>query len=101
MLSWLTTRRVAAIAAAIALGCGMYGIVAEASGSGASTANAATGKVIPFHRGQPSPSTVSGHVPPGWTAGSGSIVTGTAAKRAKTAAVAAYPGGIVDRVVLL
>ena len=101
MLHWLTKRRIAVIAVAIALGGGVYGVVAEVSGSGASAANAATGKVIPFHRGQPSPSTVTGHVPQGWTAGSGTIVTGTAANKAKAAAVAAYPGGIVNRVVLL
>jgi hypothetical protein len=33
--------------------------------------------------------------------GSGTIVTGTAADTAQAAAVAAYPGGTVDRVVLL
>jgi hypothetical protein len=33
--------------------------------------------------------------------GSGTIVTGTAADTAQAAAVAAYPGGAVDRVVLL
>ena len=46
-----------------------------------------------------SPAKVIGQVPPGWTAGSGTIVTGTAANKAKTAALAAYPGGTVNRVV--
>jgi hypothetical protein len=40
-------------------------------------------------------------VPAGWTPGSGTPVTGTAANKATTAAVAAYPGGTVNRVVLL
>ena len=57
--------------------------------------------MIPFQRGQPSPSTVVGQVPQGWSAGSGTLVTGTAANKAKAAAVAAYPGGTVNRVVLL
>jgi hypothetical protein len=57
--------------------------------------------VIPFHRGQPSPSKVVGQVPQGWNARSGTLVTGTAANKAKAAAVAAYPGGTVNRVVLL
>jgi hypothetical protein len=71
------------------------------SGS-SSSANAATvGKVIPFHRGQPSPATPVGQIPAGFKDGSGTIVTGTAANRAKAAAVAAYPGGTVDRVSVL
>jgi hypothetical protein len=57
--------------------------------------------VIPFEPGHPSPAKVVGQVPQGWTAGSGTIITGPAANKAKAAAVAAYPGGTVDRVVLL
>jgi hypothetical protein len=56
------------------------------------------GKVIPFHRGQPSP---AAQVPASFSPGTGAIVTGTAANKAKAAAPAAYPGGIVNRVVLL
>jgi hypothetical protein len=94
----LTTSIVAG-AAAIALASGGYAI---ASSGSSSSANAATmGKVIPFHRGQPSPATKVGHVPSNWRAGTGKIVTGTAAKKAKAAAVAAYRGGTVNRVVLL
>jgi hypothetical protein len=59
------------------------------------------GKVIPFDRGQPSPATPVGHIPAGFKDGSGTVITGTAANRAKAAAVAAYPGGTVDRVALL
>jgi hypothetical protein len=40
-------------------------------------------------------------VPANWNPGSGTIVTGAPANKAKAAAVAAYPGGTVNRVVLL
>ena len=92
---------IAAGAAAVAVAGGTYGIVNATSSSGSSTANAATGKVIPFQRGQPSAQTAVGQVPQGWTPGSGTIVSGTNASKAKAAAVAAYPGGTVNRVVLL
>jgi hypothetical protein len=58
-------------------------------------------QVIPFHRGQPSPATKVGQVPAGFSPGTGTIVTGTAANKAKAAAQAAYPGGTVNRVVRL
>jgi hypothetical protein len=57
--------------------------------------------VIPFQKGAPSPATKVGQVPANWTAGSGTLVTGEAANKAKAAAAAAYPGGTVNRVVLL
>lgn len=93
------TTAIAAGAAALALAFGGYAI----SSSGSSTnANAATvAKVVPFHRGQPSPAKVVGQVPASFRPGSGTIVTGTAADKAKSAALAAYPGGTVNRVVLL
>ena len=72
------------------------------SGGGSGAANAATPEqVIPFTRGLPSPTQVVGQVPQSYVQGSGTIVTGTAADRAQAAAVATYPGGTVDRVVLL
>jgi hypothetical protein len=40
-------------------------------------------------------------VPSSYSAGTGTIVTGTAADKATAAAVAAYPGGTVNRVVRL
>ncbi len=83
--------------AAIAIG----GYAITDSGS-SSSANAATpGKVIPFQRGQPSPAKQVGQVPSSYSAGTGTIVTGTAADKAKAAAMAAYPGGTVNRVVRL
>jgi hypothetical protein len=94
------TTSIAAGAAAIAIAIG-GGYAIENSGS-ASSANAATvGKVIPFDRGQPSPASPVGQIPAGFKDGSGTLITGTAANKAKAAAVAAYPGGTVDRVALL
>jgi hypothetical protein len=106
MLSRKLTKFIAAGAVVVVIGGATYGILNTGSG-GSGTAGAATtpttaaASVIPFDRGNPSPSTVVGQVPQGWSAGSGTIVTGTAANKAKAAAVAAYPGGIVNRVVLL
>jgi hypothetical protein len=93
------TTSIAAGVAAIALATGGYAIAD--SGSSSNAAAATVGKVIPFHRGQPSPATVVGQVPSSFTPGTGTIITGTAANKAKAAAVAAYPGGTVNRVVLL
>jgi hypothetical protein len=90
---------IAAGVAAIAVAIGGFAIADSGSSSGATAATA--GKVIPFHRGQPSPAKQVGRVPASFSAGTGTIVTGTAANNAKTAAQAAYPGGTVNRVVLL
>jgi hypothetical protein len=102
MLFRKLTKPIAVGAAVVAIGGGAYGIVNATSGGGSGTARAATpAKVIPFNRGNPSQAKVVGQVPQGWSAGAGTVVTGTAASKAKAAAVAAYPGGIVNRVVLL
>ena len=103
MFSRKLTKFIAAGAAALAIAIGGVAIGNSVAGNGTSdTAGAATtGNVIPFNRGNPSPSKVVGQVPQDWSPGSGTIVTGTAANKAKAAAVAAYPGGIVNRVVLL
>jgi hypothetical protein len=102
MFSRKLTRSLAAGAAAVAVAVGGIAIGKSASGTSASaTANAPVSKVIPFHRGEPSPAKVVGHVPASYKAGTGTIVTGTAANKAKAAALAAYPGGAVNRVVLL
>ena len=93
------TAFVAAGTAAIAIAIGGYAIAESGSGSGANAATVA--KVIPFHRGQPSPATPVGQVPANFSPGAGTIITGTAANKAKAAALAAYPGGMVNRVVLL
>ena len=93
------TASIAAGAAAIAVAIGGYAIADSGSSSTASAATA--GKVIPFHRGQPSPATHVGQVPKAFSPGTGTIITGTAANKAKAAALAAYPGGTVNRVVRL
>jgi hypothetical protein len=90
---------IAAGIAAIAIAIGGYAITDSGSSSSASAST--PGKVIPFQRGQPSPAKQVGQVPSSFSAGTGTIVTGTAADKAKAAAVAAYPGGTVNRVVRL
>jgi hypothetical protein len=74
-------------------------IVQPAGGGGSATTSAA--KVIPFQRGAPATAKQAGQFPAAWRQGSGTIVSGTAANKATEAALAAYPGGIVDRVVKL
>jgi hypothetical protein len=68
--------------------------------SGGSSATSA-GQVVPFQKGAPTTSKQAGQIPASYSQGSGTIVSGTAANKATEAALAAYPGGIVDRVVKL
>jgi hypothetical protein len=72
----------------------------EPTGSTATATSTAAG-VIAFQQGTPSPSKQIGQIPANYTEGSGTIVSGTTANRATEAALAAYPGGVVDRVVQL
>jgi hypothetical protein len=99
----LSRRKLAAsiAAAAMAIGLATGGYAIADSGSSGSANAATAGKVIPFHRGQPSAATTVGQVPASFSPGTGTIITGTAANKAKAAALAAYPGGTVNRVVLL
>jgi hypothetical protein len=60
-----------------------------------------TAAVIPFKQGSPSKTDKNGAVPTDYTEGSGTIQTGSIADKAATVALAAYPGGVVDRVVKL
>jgi hypothetical protein len=64
------------------------------------TTSSAT-KVVPFQPGAPSTAKQVGQIPANYTQGSGTIVSGTTANKATQAALASYPGGIVDRVVKL
>ncbi len=73
-------------------------VTVEPAGS-ANTVSSA--KVIPFQQGTPTTSRQIGHIPAAYSQGSGTIISGTAANKATEAALAAYPGGIVDRVVKL
>jgi hypothetical protein len=78
----------------------MQVIVQPVGGVGSATSSAAAG-VIPFQRGAPTTAKQAGQIPANYTEGSGTIVSGTAANKATEAALAAYPGGVVDRVVQL
>jgi hypothetical protein len=72
-------------------------IVQPAGGEPSSTA----GEVVPFQQGSPSASKEVGQIPADYSEGSGTIVGGTDANKATEAALVAYPGGVVDRVVKL
>jgi hypothetical protein len=74
-------------------------VTVQPTGDYGSAASAAAG-VVPFKQGAASTSKQAGQIP-NYTEGSGTIVDGTAADRAAEASLAAYPGGVVDRVVLL
>jgi hypothetical protein len=103
MFSRKLTKFVAAGAAAVALAIGGVAIAnsGSSSSSASGTASPATANVIPFHRGEPTASKAVGQVPSSFRPGTGTIVTGAAAEKAKAAALVAYPGGTVNRVVLL
>jgi hypothetical protein len=59
------------------------------------------GQVIPYSQGAKGSTQQVGQIPSDYSQGSGTIVSGTTADQATEAALAAYPGGIVDRVVAL
>jgi hypothetical protein len=64
------------------------------------TSNTAS-TVVPFTRGAASTAKSVGQIPAIYQQGSGTIVEGTTATKATQAVLAAYPGGIIDRVVRL
>jgi membrane-bound inhibitor of C-type lysozyme len=72
-------------------------VIVQPTNSGSKTSS----KVIPFKRGAPSTSKQVGQIPANYKQGSGTLVSGTTANKATKAALAAYAGGIVDRVVRL
>jgi hypothetical protein len=73
-------------------------VVQPASGG---SATFAPSKAIPFKRGAPTTSKQDGRIPANYSEGAGTIVSGTTANKATKAALAAYPGGVVDRAVKL
>jgi hypothetical protein len=75
-------------------------VIVQPASSGGSAASSAAG-VVPFQQGAPTTSKQVGQIPANYRQGSGTIVSGTAANKATEAALAAYPGGVVDRVVKL
>ena len=113
MFSRKLSRSIAAGAAAVAIAVGGIAIGNSSSSNGAGTATAAqttaTGAPTsppsqPLTPGQPhapSKPTQSGQIPKGWTAGSGTVITGAAANKAKAAALAAGYKGTVNRVLKL
>jgi membrane-bound inhibitor of C-type lysozyme len=72
-------------------------VIVQPTSSGSKTSS----RVVPFKRGAPSTSKQVGQIPANYKQGSGAIASGTTANNATKAALAAYPGGIVDRVVKL
>lgn len=75
-------------------------VVVQPAGGG-STTNSTAAEVIPLQRGSQSTSKQAGQIPASYSQGSGTIVSGTTAYKATEAALVAYPGGVVDRVVKL
>jgi hypothetical protein len=75
-------------------------VIVQPTGDYGSAASSAAG-VVAFQQGAPSTAKQVGQIPANYSQGSGTIVSGTTADRATEAALAAYPGGVVDRVVQL
>lgn len=74
-------------------------VIVQPTGGGSAVSKAAG--VIPFQPGAPATSKQVGQIPANYSEGSGTITSGTTANQATEAALAAYPGGVVDRVVKL
>ena len=75
-------------------------VTVQPAGSEGPAASSAAG-VVPFQQGAPATAKTAGQIPADYTQGSGTLATGTTAGKATEAALAAYPGGVVDRVVEL
>jgi hypothetical protein len=73
-------------------------VIVQPPSSGASSPG---GQVIAYSKGTPGSSEQVGSIPADYTQGSGTLASGTTADKATEAALAAYPGGVVDRVVEL
>ena len=67
----------------------------------ATSASNPGGQVIGYSQGEKGSSEQANQIPADYTQGSGTLVSGTAADKATEAALAAYPGGVVDRMVAL
>jgi hypothetical protein len=66
-----------------------------------SSASSPGGQVQAFSKGTNHSNAQVGTIPSDYTQGSGTLASGTTADKATEAALAAYPGGVVDRVVEL
>jgi len=74
-------------------------VIVQPTGGGSPPTSGAG--VVPFQPGARTTSKQVGQIPANHSQGSGTIVSGTTANKATEAALAAYSGGIVDRVVQL
>jgi len=74
-------------------------VIVQPAAGGSATYSPA--QVVAFQRGAPSAAKQDGQIPPNYTEGDGTIVSGAAANKATEAALATYQGGVVDRVVHL
>ncbi|MCO1593892.1 hypothetical protein M8C17_01800 [Micromonospora sp. RHAY321] len=74
-------------------------VIVQPTDGGSASSSAA--QVVPFQRGAPSEAKQVGQIPGSYSEGSGAVVSGPTADKATKAALAAYPGGVVDRVVQL
>jgi hypothetical protein len=72
-------------------------VILQPPASNSSTAS----EVIFYQKGTSGSTKKAGQIPSDYTQGQGTIVSGTDADQATEAALAAYPGGIIDRVVQL
>jgi membrane-bound inhibitor of C-type lysozyme len=66
-----------------------------------SNASSPGGQVIGYSKGTQGSAEKVGTIPSDYTQGSGTLASGTTADKATEAALAVYPGGVVDRVVEL
>jgi hypothetical protein len=95
------TKPIAAGAAVVVLAAGGISLANSGSTTSASgTANVAQA-AGPNQAAAPNQAAPTGQVPKNWTRGSGTVVTGAAADKAKAAAVAAGYKGTVNRVLQL
>jgi hypothetical protein len=111
MSSRKLTRSIAAGATAIAVAIGGYAVANSSSSNGASRppnaappAQSSQAPRVGFlaQSGHaPSHAPQVGQVPQNWRPGTGTIITGAAADKAKAAAIAKYPRGTVNRVLKL
>jgi len=90
------TTSIAAGAVAIAVAIGAYAV-----GNASSSSNGASGTANAAPSAQSAQAPQAGQVPANWRPGTGTIVTGAAADKAKAVAVATYPEGTVNRVLKL
>jgi hypothetical protein len=90
------TTTIAAGAVAIAVAIGAYAV-----GNASSSSNGASGTTNAAPPAQSAPAPQVGQVPANWRPGTGTIITGAAADKAKAVAVATYPERTVNRVLQL